>query len=105
MADVEKALYIQQIVMGMSDKMVPTIISGEAKIAQNNGVQAVDTVLGGSRSVFIGGTSNTVHFYLIVAPEIKSIKDLKGKSISPRGRESNFWALGCASSKGTSCCH
>lgn len=48
MADVEKALYIQQIVMGMSDKMVPTIISGEAKIAQNNGVQAVDTVLGGA---------------------------------------------------------
>lgn len=48
-----------------STKMAPAIVFGDVQIAQNNGVQVVDAVLGGADSVFIGGTSNTFHFYLM----------------------------------------
>ena len=62
-------------------KMAVAIVSGDIKIAQNNGVQVVDAVLAGADSVFVGGTSNSLHFYLMVSPEITAVEDLKGKSI------------------------
>jgi ABC-type nitrate/sulfonate/bicarbonate transport system substrate-binding protein len=62
-------------------KLAVAIVSGDIKIAQNNGVQVVDAVLAGADSVFVGGTSNSLHFYLMVSPGINSIEDLRGKSM------------------------
>jgi len=61
--------------------MAQAIIAGDVQIAQNNGPQVVDAVLAGADNVFIGGTTNAFTFYLIVAPEIKTVEDLRGKPI------------------------
>ena len=59
-------------------QVVRVMLAGESQISVTGGAAVVSANLGGADFVFIGGI---VNFYVMAAPEIKSIEDLKGATV------------------------
>ncbi|MSP38454.1 MAG: ABC transporter substrate-binding protein [Deltaproteobacteria bacterium] len=57
------------------------ILSGESPIGLTGGTPVVKATLGGAELVFVGGVANVPAFYIMAAPEIKTVADLKGKTL------------------------
>jgi len=57
------------------------VLTGESEIAFSGGAPVVNAVLSGADLVFIGGVANVPAFYMMALPEIKSVADLKGKTV------------------------
>jgi NitT/TauT family transport system substrate-binding protein len=57
------------------------VITGDSQIAFSGGAPIVSAVLSGADLVFIGGIANVPAFYMMALPEIKSVADLKGKTV------------------------
>jgi NitT/TauT family transport system substrate-binding protein len=57
------------------------VLTGESQIAVSGGAPVVSAVLSGADLVFIGGVANVPVFYMMALPEIKSVADLKGKTV------------------------
>jgi len=57
------------------------IMSGDAPIGLSGGTPVVNAALGGAELVMIGGIANVPAFYIMAASEIKSVADLRGKTL------------------------
>ena len=62
-------------------QVVRVMLSGDSQISLTGGAPVVNANLSGADLVFIGGVANVPAFYLMALPEIKSIEDLKGKTV------------------------
>ena len=56
-------------------------LAGEIVLSGANSQVIVDVGLGGGDLVAMGAITNVVAFYVMAAPEIKTVKDLKGKVV------------------------
>ena len=57
------------------------VLTGDSQIAFSGGAPVVSAVLSGADLVFVGGFANVPAFYMMALPEIKSVADLKGKTV------------------------
>jgi len=57
------------------------MLAGDAQITVTGGAAVVSANLSGADLVFIGGIVNVPAFYVMAAPEIKSIEELRGATV------------------------
>ena len=57
------------------------IMSGDSPIGLSGGTPVVNAALSGAERVMIGGVANLPAFYIMALPEIKSVADLRGKTL------------------------
>ena len=62
-------------------QVVRVMLSGDSQISLTGGAPVVNANLSGADLVFIGGVANVPAFYLMALPEIKSVEELKGKTV------------------------
>lgn len=62
-------------------QVVRVMLAGDSQISLTGGAPVVNADLSGADLVFIGGVANVPAFYLMATPEIKSIEDLRGKTV------------------------
>ena len=62
-------------------QVVRVMLAGDAQIAVTGGAAVVSDNLSGADLVFIGGIVNVPAFYVMAAPEIKSIEELRGATV------------------------
>ena len=62
-------------------QVIQTMMAGENQIATAGGSGVVDADFAGADLVAVAGMVNMPAFYIVVQPEIKSIQDLRGKSV------------------------
>jgi NitT/TauT family transport system substrate-binding protein len=69
------------IYIASSTTMAQAMLAGEVAISTANSQAVVDTGLQGGDLVAVGAFVNFVALYVIAAPEIKSVQDLRGKAV------------------------
>lgn len=69
------------IYIASSTTMAQAMLAGEVAISTANSQAVVDTGLQGGDLVAMGAFVNFVALYVIAAPEIKSVQDLRGKAV------------------------
>lgn len=77
----EEGLDADLIYISSSPTMAQAMLAGEVAISGVNSQIVADIGLQGGDLVAMGAVTNVVAFYVMAPPEIKSIKDLKGKPI------------------------
>lgn len=70
------------ILITSGSKMVQAMLGGDLPLAGAPGNAAVDAALAGADIVMIGALAKVPAFYIMALPEIKSIEDLRGKSVA-----------------------
>jgi NitT/TauT family transport system substrate-binding protein len=70
------------ILITSGSKMVQAMLGGDLPLAGAAGNAAVDATLAGADIVMIGALAKVPAFYIMALPEIKSIEDLRGKSVA-----------------------
>ena len=74
-------LDVELIYIPTALQVTRVVLTGDSEIAFSGGAPVVSAVLSGADLVFIGGVANVPAFYMMALPEIKSIADLKGKTV------------------------
>jgi NitT/TauT family transport system substrate-binding protein len=74
-------LDVELIYIPTALQVTRVVLTGDSQIAFSGGAPVVNAVLGGADLVFIGGVANVPAFYMMALPEIKSVADLKGKTV------------------------
>ena len=69
------------IYIAASSTMAQAMMAGEVAISTANSQAVVDTGLQGGDLVAVGAIVNFVALYVIAAPEIKTVQDLRGKPV------------------------
>lgn len=69
-------IYIQS-----ASAVMQAMYGGEAPVALGGGKPVVDSGLEGGDAVFVGGIGVVPAFYVMAAPEIQSVQDLKGRPV------------------------
>lgn len=64
-----------------SSTVAQATLAGEVMISPANGQVIADVGLQGGDLVAMGGITNVVAFYIMATPEIKTVNDLKGKTV------------------------
>src|SRR5207249_1938677 len=77
----QEGLDANLIYISASSTMAQAMLAGEVAISTANSQAVVDTGLQGGDLVSVGAIVNFVALYVIAAPEIKSVADLKGKPV------------------------
>jgi NitT/TauT family transport system substrate-binding protein len=77
----QEGLDANLIYIAASSTMAQAMMAGEVAISTANSQAVVDTGLQGGDLVAIGAIVNFVALYVIAAPEIKSVQDLRGKPV------------------------
>ena len=77
----EEGLDVDTIYIASSPIAAKATLAGETVISAQNSQVIADSGLQGADLVAIGATVNIVPFYVMAAPEIRSIADLKGKTV------------------------
>src|SRR5262245_14031636 len=77
----QEGLDADLIYIATSSTMAQAMLAGEVLISTTNSQAIVDTGLQGGDLVSVGAMVNFVALYVIAAPEIKSVADLKGKPV------------------------
>jgi len=77
----QEGLDADLIYIASSSTMAQAMIAGEVAISTANSQAVVDTGLQGGDLVAVGAIVNFVALYVIAAPEIKSVSDLRGKPV------------------------
>lgn len=62
-------------------QVVRVMLAGDSQITVTGGAPVVSANLSGADFLFIGGIVNVSAFYVMAAPEIKTIEDLKGATV------------------------
>ena len=62
-------------------QVVRVMLAGDSQITVTGGAPVVSANLSGADFLFIGGIVNVPAFYVMAAPEIKTIEDLKGATV------------------------
>jgi ABC-type nitrate/sulfonate/bicarbonate transport system substrate-binding protein len=69
------------VYIAASSTMAQAMLAGEVAISTANSQAVIDTGLQGGDLVAVGAIVNFVALYVIAAPEIKSVADLRGKPV------------------------
>jgi len=77
----QEGLDADLIYIAASSTMAQAMLAGEVAVSTANSQAVVDTGLQGGDLVAVGAFVNFVALYIIAAPEIKSIQDLRGKPV------------------------
>ena len=77
----QEGLDIQLVYIASSPTVARATLAGEIVLSGANSQVIVDVGLGGGDLVAMGAITNVVAFYVMAAPEIKSVNDLKGKVV------------------------
>jgi NitT/TauT family transport system substrate-binding protein len=77
----QEGLDANLIYISASSTMAQAMLAGEVAISTANSQAVVDTGLQGGDLVAVGAIVNFVALYVIAAPEIKSVADLRGKPV------------------------
>ncbi|MBI3079417.1 MAG: ABC transporter substrate-binding protein [Deltaproteobacteria bacterium] len=64
-----------------ASKMVQTMLGGDILFAGAGGIAAVEANLAGGDFLMVGAVANVPAFYILALPEIKSVADLRGKTV------------------------
>jgi NitT/TauT family transport system substrate-binding protein len=75
-------LDVNLVYIDSGGKAVSALIGGSVDFCQVAGAAAVNAAVAGQDVVFIGGLFNTCLYSLVVRPEIRNAKDLRGKTIA-----------------------
>jgi NitT/TauT family transport system substrate-binding protein len=62
-------------------QVVRVMLAGESQITVTGGAPVVNANLSGADFVFVGGIANVPAFYVMAMPEIRTVEDLKGKTV------------------------
>jgi ABC-type nitrate/sulfonate/bicarbonate transport system substrate-binding protein len=71
----------QLVLIASGSLMVQAMLGGELPIAGAAGSAAVDASLGGADIVMFGSMVKVPAFYIMALPEIKTVEDLRGKTV------------------------
>jgi len=74
-------LDVELIYIPTALQVTRVVLTGDSQIAFSGGAPVVSAVLSGADLVFVGGVANVPAFYMMALPEIKSVADLKGKTV------------------------
>jgi ABC-type nitrate/sulfonate/bicarbonate transport system substrate-binding protein len=77
----QEGLDADLIYISASSTMAQAMLAGEVAISSANSQAVVDTGLQGGDLIAVGAIVNFVALYVIAAPEIKSVADLRGKPV------------------------
>ena len=77
----QEGLDMQLVYIASSPTVARATLAGEIVISGANSQVIVDVGLGGGDLVAMGAITNVVAFYVMAAPEIKNVTDLKGKVV------------------------
>ena len=77
----QEGLDANLVYIAASSTMAQAMLAGEVAISTANSQAVVDTGLQGGDLVAVGAIVNFVALYVIAAPEIKSVQDLRGKPV------------------------
>ena len=77
----EEGLDVDTMYIASSPIAAKATLAGEVVISAQNSQVIADSGLQGADLVAIGATVNIVPFYVMAAPEINSVTDLKGKTV------------------------
>ena len=77
----QEGLDTELIYIPSSSTVAQATLAGEVMISPANGQVIADVGLQGGDLVAMGGITNFVAFYIMATPEIKTIADLKGKTV------------------------
>src|SRR5438034_9046705 len=77
----QEGLDANLVYIAASSTMAQAMMAGEVAISTANSQAVVDTGLQGGDLVAVGAIVNFVALYVIAAPEIKSVQDLRGKPV------------------------
>lgn len=74
------SLDVDLLFINGSTRGIQSLISGDLNFSGAVGTSAMNGAMAGGEVVIINGLVNTLPYYLIGKPEIKSVEDLKGRS-------------------------
>ena len=74
-------LEVELIYIPTALQVTRVVLTGDSQIAFSGGAPVVNAILSAADLVFIGGVANVPAFYMMALPEIKSVADLKGKTV------------------------
>jgi len=77
----QEGLDTELVYIPSSSTVAQATLSGEVMISPANGQVITDVGLQGGDLVAMGGITNVVAFYIMATPEIKTVADLKGKTV------------------------
>lgn len=77
----QEGLETELVYIPSSSTVAQATLAGEVVISPANGQVIADVSLQGGDLVAMGGITNVVAFYIMATPEIKTVADLKGKSV------------------------
>jgi NitT/TauT family transport system substrate-binding protein len=77
----QEGLDADLIFIATSTTMAQSMLAGEVAVSSANSQVVADIGLQGGDLVAMGSVINVVAFYVMAAPEIKSVRDLKGKTV------------------------
>jgi NitT/TauT family transport system substrate-binding protein len=77
----QEGLDMQLVYIASSPTVARATLAGEIVISGANSQVIVDVSLNGGDLVAMGAITNVVAFYVMAAPEIKTVNDLKGKVV------------------------
>jgi len=77
----QEGLDVEIVYIPSSTIVASAMLAGEAVISTANSQVVVDSGVQGSDLVIIGAVVNVAAFYIMAAPEVKSVSDLKGKPV------------------------
>src|ERR1043166_8884744 len=69
------------ILIATASKMAQAMMAGDVPFAGAGGIAAVSATLAGGDFVMVGALAKVPAFYIMALPEIKSVKDLRGKAV------------------------
>ena len=74
-------LDVEIVYIASGPRVIQTLIAGGIDIAAIGGGASIDAKLAGADTVFVATAVNRVLLYMVAAPDIQRIEDLRGKSI------------------------
>lgn len=74
-------LEVNLIYIQSASAVMQAMYGGEAPVVLSGGKPVVDSGLEGGDAVFVGGIGVVPAFYIMAAPEIQSVEELKGKPV------------------------
>ena len=74
-------LDVELIYIPTALQVTRVVLTGDSQIAFSGGAPVINAVLSGADLVLIGGVANVPAFYMMALPEIKSVADLKGRTV------------------------
>lgn len=77
----EQELNVELVYIPSGSLVIQAMLAGEAPVVFSGGRALVGATLGGADLVMIAGVVNVPAFYIMAAPEIKSLEDLRGKKV------------------------